>query len=286
MGQYYHSIILKDDKKTVKTWALAHDLNNGLKLMEHSYLDNSLVNAVVNYLKKNNGGCLVWAGDYADAEPTKIKKEEAKELWKAKVASGDTETSFADFWAKSQDVYKRDEDGELVGKNLYEMTEKKPKMDYDTSDPGIRFLVNVTKKEYVDLWEAPCVDGYTIHPLPLLTAEGNGRGGGDYSGLNMDMVGTWARDYIVVHEHNWNFASGLDSQGYKHITPNFMESYNIKRQFHFTVEYIKNALESPDVDTKQFLKDIQDDFNALSGLMPKPKKSEVAKVVEPQKSPC
>ena len=37
-----------------------------------------------------------------------------------------------------------------------------------------------------------------LHPLSLLTAEGNGRGGGDYNGPNMDMVGTWARDVISM----------------------------------------------------------------------------------------
>jgi hypothetical protein len=37
-----------------------------------------------------------------------------------------------------------------------------------------------------------------FHPLPILTAEGNGRGGGDYRGADEDLVGTWARDVISV----------------------------------------------------------------------------------------
>ena len=53
------------------------------------------------------------------------------------------------------------------------------------------FIVNHTKKEYV-------VKAGQIHPLPLLTAEGNGRGGGDYHGADEDLIGTWARDVISV----------------------------------------------------------------------------------------
>jgi hypothetical protein len=34
--------------------------------------------------------------------------------------------------------------------------------------------------------------------LPLLTAEGNGRGGGDYRGENENLIGSWARDIISV----------------------------------------------------------------------------------------
>jgi hypothetical protein len=36
-----------------------------------------------------------------------------------------------------------------------------------------------------------------IHPLPLLTCEGNGRGGGDYYGEDTNnLVGSWARNII------------------------------------------------------------------------------------------
>ena len=53
------------------------------------------------------------------------------------------------------------------------------------------FIINHTKKEYVVKMNA-------LHPLPLLTAEGNGRGGGDYHGADEDLVGIWARDVISV----------------------------------------------------------------------------------------
>ena len=53
--------------------------------------------------------------------------------------------------------------------------------------------MNNTKKEYMS-------KGNGIHCLPLMTAEGNGRGSGDYHGRGEEFVGTWARDVISVEK--------------------------------------------------------------------------------------
>jgi hypothetical protein len=58
------------------------------------------------------------------------------------------------------------------------------------------YILNHTKKLYIDKTKYD-----NIHPLPILTAEGNGRGGGDYYGTNIELVGTWARDVISVEKH-------------------------------------------------------------------------------------
>jgi len=55
-----------------------------------------------------------------------------------------------------------------------------------------KFIVNHTKKLFINK------AGRHFHPLSLLTAEGNGRGGGDYSGSCEDLIGSWARDVISV----------------------------------------------------------------------------------------
>ena len=56
--------------------------------------------------------------------------------------------------------------------------------------------------------------GAKIHPLPLLTCEGNGRGGGDFSGEN-EFVGSWARDVVSIE---------FDApEGFTEIFPNFRE---------------------------------------------------------------
>jgi hypothetical protein len=70
------------------------------------------------------------------------------------------------------------------------------------------YLVNETKGLYVDYEKVKPTTkwGHRIDPLPLLTAEGNGRGGGDYEGRNMKLVGSWARDVIYVTD---NLPEGL-----------------------------------------------------------------------------
>jgi hypothetical protein len=60
-----------------------------------------------------------------------------------------------------------------------------------------RFVINHSKKMFVDKTKVLDNDGWQIHPLPLLTCEGNGRGGGDFRGES-DLVGSWARDLISV----------------------------------------------------------------------------------------
>jgi hypothetical protein len=63
-----------------------------------------------------------------------------------------------------------------------------------TRIPTLR-LPRFKKKQFVDKQKCS-----SIHPLPLLTAEGNGNGGGDYYGENKNMVGIWARDIISISD--------------------------------------------------------------------------------------
>ncbi len=73
------------------------------------------------------------------------------------------------------------------------------------TDKETRFVVNHTKKQYVDKTKVPKDnDGWRIAPLPLLTCEGNGSGGGDFfvnnerQQGNVSIIGTWARDLISI----------------------------------------------------------------------------------------
>ena len=43
-------------------------------------------------------------------------------------------------------------------------------------------------------------DDWCVNPLSLLTAIGNGLGGGDYRGINEDYVGEWAWETISVED--------------------------------------------------------------------------------------
>jgi hypothetical protein len=68
------------------------------------------------------------------------------------------------------------------------------------SETDTRFIVNYTKKMYVDKTKVPKDnDGWQIHPIPLLTCDGNGQGGGDFFGNDPNkLVGSWARDLISL----------------------------------------------------------------------------------------
>ena len=161
MGQYYRPTVLEK-----KEWLNSHDYNNGLKLTEHSWLENDFVNAVETLLVK--GGkwfkCrLVWAGDYADAEKG-------------------------------------------INKNLYSLCEKKlnpkAKEDIEKHNEDFPFIVNHDKKEFVDKSKGvEDSEGWKIHPLPLLTCEGNGDGNGDFFGKDTKkLVGSWSRDKISIEK--------------------------------------------------------------------------------------
>jgi len=77
-------------------------------------------------------------------------------------------------------------------KNLYMLADESKLQQSNVHDTSsYRFIVNHTKKLYVE-------KKGIIHPLPLLTAEGNGFGGGDYHGTDEMLCGTWARDVISV----------------------------------------------------------------------------------------
>lgn len=171
MGQYYKAVALNEDLQ-VHGWANAHDYDNGLKLMEHSWIGNRFVGAIENLLIQ--GGAwykkpIVWAGDYADEEPNGLTMY--------KIASAD--------------------DSLRLRKGVRTISQRKYKyvVNHDTKQ-----YVNKTKVPVTNTWVNPKTGKKTkfmIHPLSLLTCEGNGRGGGDYRD-DAPIVGTWARNHISI----------------------------------------------------------------------------------------
>jgi hypothetical protein len=73
---------------------------------------------------------------------------------------------------------------------------------------GYPLIVNHSKRCYVDKSE---IEG-EIHPLPLLTMETAGGGGGDYRGINEQFLGIWARDSISVEK---TVPEGYDKVAYE-----------------------------------------------------------------------
>ena len=158
MGQYYYPIILDAEGKIV-VWMCAHNYNNGLKLTEHSYIKNNFVSTFEFGLSPE--------GIYPKSHV----------VWAGDYADPDTDE----------------------GENLYhQCTEYNMILPHEKDTTPYRFVVNHTKKLFVDKSKVPNNEsGYRLHPLPLLTCEGNGRGGGDYH-RNSPLVGSWARDVISV----------------------------------------------------------------------------------------
>ncbi len=86
--------------------------------------------------------------------------------------------------------------------NLYDRCHDKLKFftEVQLNKRESRYVINHTKKLYVDkvhTLKSPC--GWKIHPLPLLTAEGNNRGGGDFRQADPNgFIGSWARNLISI----------------------------------------------------------------------------------------
>jgi hypothetical protein len=160
MGQYYNAILLDKEKKNVVGWVSPDQYDSGSKLMEHSWMKNDFVKSFENMIYKNPMP-VTWCGDYADAV-----------------------------------------DGSEEGDNFYSLCEDKTNIT-PTTELGqhkSRYIINHDTKEYVDKEKVPTdKDGWQIHPLPLLTCEGNGRGGGDFRG-DSELVGSWSRCLISVSE--------------------------------------------------------------------------------------
>lgn len=181
MGQYYAPCILKKNwkraKNPIEVSFCSHRFDNGLKLMEHSYVRNSFVTAMC-YLLANNyfGRNFAWVGDYADNRETDMYNKDG-----------------VSFYDKGSELWEKK-------KNLETEEEVKKAISYDDgymSLPTYKYIVNLTKNEYIKIPKFK--DGVlTIHPLPLLCADGNGRGGGDYFGKNETYIGRWAYDKIGI----------------------------------------------------------------------------------------
>lgn len=163
MGQYYKPL-----NESKRQFLYSHRYDNGLKLMEHSYIGNDFVLAVEGLIAPGgawHGDVVRWEGDYAD-EPEGAPLDDRGEPMNLYHQA-------SEFWEEIQPA---------------------------PSPKHYRYVLNDTRRLFVDTDKQPA-DGwdYRIHALPLLIANGNGRGGGDFrGGRGLDLIGTWLGDVVTV----------------------------------------------------------------------------------------
>jgi hypothetical protein len=185
MGQYYRPTIIAPDGRVLSF--SSHTFDNGAKLTEHSWISNYLVSAACSLIY-NSPKRVAWIGDYA---------EEAYET------CGEAYTHIMpleEFHKYYDAVWNEDNEG--LPSNHFSSRDL-TLLGFDAKG---MFLVNHTKQVYIDIaayihdntvkggdW-----DGWCANPLPLLTACGNGRSGGDFCNgrVGYDDVGIWAFDCL------------------------------------------------------------------------------------------
>ncbi len=206
MGQYYQTVYKEQNKNT--QYYNRYLIIDGkeeytmAKLTEHSWFYNDYVNTICNKIyNTKNKVRIIWMGDYSneflDEHPKTFNKYKTKALLKL----------YEVCWNNKKD---RTKSIQFIEFNLLN-----------------KYLVNHTKKLFIDCskyLKNNVIDGWCLHPLPLLTCIGNGCGGGDYRGPSDDsdfeLVGTWAWDKISI----------LDSppNDYLELSPIFKEKWMVE----------------------------------------------------------
>ena len=161
MGQYYYCVILAEDGKYIRAWLDPLAHNNGSKLTEHSYIKNNFMRLVESNLGPNGAFYM-----------TRV-------VWAGDYAipEAGSNTNLHDICSVTLT--------KAVG--------------HSQDFHEYRYIINHSKGLFIDKINIGIVEGQ-IHPLSLLTAEGNGKGGGDYRGPNEELCGLWARDIISVND--------------------------------------------------------------------------------------
>ena len=216
MGQYYKPVCLDSEE-----WMNCYDYDSLAKLMEHSWMRNPLVNAVMRLLApggKWHQQRIVWSGDYAE---------------KKRFVHPSTAKAYLNWYKKEYPQYFNSEQEDSGYPNLYDIAtdyseyrehnhritfKTYPKIKTVPFDDAERqmypYLVNHDTKQFVDLRKCPFDnDGWQIHPLPILTCDSFG-GGGSYHYDN-EYNGAW-----VGHRLS---AEMEQPEGFVEIKPDFLE---------------------------------------------------------------
>lgn len=210
MGQYYRYIARNSEKTIIGE-------GDTLKLMESAYLNNQELSIFLENLYRNPMN-LAFIGDYAKDEPSPNPESLPPVM---------LYSLYNECWPRNRDVRLIELDGDMP--------------------PIHRYIINHTKKLFISVLDYIALTGFaegkagrnsaggeilngkksygffTVHPLSILCAVGNGQGGGDYFGINSRMAGTWAWDVIELSD------SLEEAEDYKEVYPCFTEDIDPDR---------------------------------------------------------
>ena len=203
MGQYYRAIISNiNERKVFESENLKLTEQAAQRNLQNGWETRGFVCNVMEHLECSPH-FVAWVGDYSEAL-LEIHSEFPKN-WEYAMFP-----KYQEVWGENAKVLCLDDD---IHGNPWSRLE------------NMRYLLNFSKELYVDLvelWKIRMEEPkqYIYYaPLPLLTAIGNGRGGGDYNLLadDADKVGSWAWDGICVEN--------IIPEGFKKLEVNFREEW-------------------------------------------------------------
>lgn len=247
MGQYYRPVVTMYGKTTIfgnrtalitdedKSEYRRNDYSNyhGLKILEHSWWENSLVKGVIGRLY-NKRGRVAWVGDYTE------------DIMEEIVSNDGTKAPMSPIELYCGSVYARTPNGEFAkDKRGYKIElENEPLPDGVKKYKGFvlynpqftlkdKVVINFSRKEFLNcntyFKRSVTDDGWCINPIPLLTSTGGDQGGGDYHGNHIDAqhVGRWAYDEITIKDLTPARITKLEKQGFTELAVTFNEEIDV-----------------------------------------------------------
>lgn len=181
MGQYYNVYQCNADKTNEIVYNKRVFPKNEYcmaKLMEHGWVRNRFCRALT-YSLINNPKRIAWIGDYANEMLYRVEEEGLYQ-------------HFADS-KEIERIFEASHNEKLVRQQFIEPAPN------DFFYEGL-YLINHDKEICINMskYIQEAIDEYNDAPYPLaiLTACGNGLGGGDYFGPYKELAGTWAFDIV------------------------------------------------------------------------------------------
>lgn len=240
MGQYYTPVLTQDDKTILFNNRTAlqteeekkeYEQNSysnyhGLKILEHSWWENTLVKGVIGRLY-NKVGRLAWVGDYTETEYV-VSNDGTKapltsiELYARNLYKRNADGSFF----KNERGYKEEIENSKLPKGIRRVNLVRYKQKFTLDN---KLIINLTRKEILDcdtyFKRSKMSDGWCINPLPLLTSTGGDSGGGDYHSnyIDAEQVGRWAYDEIIIKDNTPKNLADFLNKGFILLNVTFSE---------------------------------------------------------------